>query len=259
MWFLLGTISRWVLFAGLLTAIGAVAFKLVVLPRVSAGSEAEGGSFAAERSAARVGLVSAVLVALGASGRLAAEIAVFRDPFESLGSELSLLVLETSWGAAWLGQVVAVGGGAVAFAAAVKGRGVGRGLGWVGACGAVVLLACTPAFSGHAAGAEDFVTAAISADVFHVMAGGTWLGTLAVMALVSRSGLRAGEPVPRARLVGWIVAFSPLALASAAVIGVTGVSEGPVRLPPTVVLELSAGLALLLVTAILVTTPPPAH
>lgn len=315
MWFLIGTISRWLLFTGLLVAFGAVSFRVAVLRRDGGASESRAagtdadadGGFDAARAAARIGMVGAALVALGALGRLGSEISVFRDPLGSLGSQVNLL-LRTTWGKAWIGQIVFASVGLAAFALAAERRGVTRAIGWVGAAAAVVLLSYTPAFSGHAVGAERFVTATIWADGFHVMAGGMWLGTLAVMAGVVREGRRRGDPVTRERLVSWLVAFSPIALGCAAVIGATGLfgawlhldavsslwahpygrrlslkvglllivvgcgaynwkrsqgrveaSGNPPRLPATVAIELSLGLALLLVTALLVTTPAPGH
>ena len=308
MWSLIGTGSRWALFAGLLAAVGAVAFRLVVLRRFpdfgAPGSEASPDP---ARLAARIGRLAVLAVALGVIGRFAAEAAVFRDPFEPLWAEIQLLVTRTSWGRAWLAQIAATGLSAVAFTLAAR-PGRAAEPGWILATAGVVLLAYTPALSGHAVGAGHFVTAAISADVFHVVAGGAWLGTLGVMAGVLHLGRRGGATIARTRVVDWIAAFSPLALGAAAVVAATGLfaswlhlgapsalwtepygrrlslklllvlaivgcgaynwrrsrervaaSGDPPRLPASVALELGAALALLLVTALLTGTSPPAH
>ena len=309
MWFLIGTVSRWALFAGLLVAVGAVAFKLVVLRRFPGfePEEADAAGVAPESLAARIGGLAVLLAGAGALGRLAAEVSVFRDPFEPLGAEVRLLVTGTSWGRAWLAQVAAVMVSGLAFALACA-RGPRAEFGWVAATAGVALLAYTPALAGHAAGAEHFVTPAITADIFHMVAGGAWLGTLAVMAGVLVLGRRRGIPASKRRIIDWISAFSPLALGSAAVIAATGLfaawlhlgtipalwtepygrtlslklfvvlgivgcgaynwkrapgrvgeSGDPPRLPPTVAFELGAAGLLLLVTAVLTGTPPPAH
>ena len=309
MWFLIGTLSRWALFAGLLVAVGAVAFKLVVLRRFPGfePEEDETGGVAPERLAARIGALAVLLAGAGALGRLAAETSIFRDPFEPLVAEVRLLVAGTSWGRAWLTQIAAVVLSGLAFALAAT-RGARAEFGWIAATACVALLAYTPALAGHAAGAEHFVTPAITADIFHMVAGGAWLGTLAVMAGVLVLGRRRGASISKRRIVDWISAFSPLALGSAAVIAVTGLfaawlhlgsvsalwtepygrtlslklvvllaivgcgaynwrrargrvadAGGPPRLPPTVTVELSAAGLLLLVTAILTGTTPPAH
>ncbi len=312
LWFLAGTLSRWALFAGLFVAVGAVAFKLVVLRRfpgfeAETEAEAETVGVAPERLAARIGGLAVLLAGAGALGRLAAEVSLFRDPFEPLAAEVRLLVAGTSWGRAWLGQITAVVLSGLAFALASV-RGPQAEFGWIAAMAGVALLAYTPALAGHAAGAEHFVTPAITADTFHMVAGGAWLGTLAVMAGVLYLGRRRGASISRRRIVDWISAFSPLALGSAAVIAVTGLfaawlhlgavsalwtesygrtlglkllvllgivgcgaynwrrapgrvveAGDPPRLPPTVTLELSAAGLILLVTAILTGTTPPAH
>lgn len=308
MWSLIATGSRWILFAGLLAAVGAVTFRLVILRRLPRFSPpGRGPDVDPARLAARIGGWAVLAVGLGAMGRFAAEVSIFRDPFEPLWAEIRLLVLHTSWGRAWLAQIVATAVSAIAFELAAR-PGRAAEPGWVLATAGVVLLAYTPALSGHAAGVEHYVTAAISADMFHVVAGGMWVGTLAVMAGVLHLGRRAGAVIARSRLVDWIAAFSPLALGSAAAVAATGLfaawlhlgtpsalwaepygrrlslklvavlallgcgaynwrrsrarvaaSGDPPRLPGTVALELGAGLALLLVTALLTVTPPPAH
>ncbi|WP_419856793.1 copper resistance D family protein [Candidatus Palauibacter irciniicola] len=309
MWFLIGTFSRWALFAGLLVAVGALAFKLVVLRRYPGFGpvEDEAAGVTPERLAARLGGFAVLLAGAGALGRLAAEVSIFRDPFEPLAAEVRLLVTGTSWGRAWLAQVAAVVVSGLAFALA-SARGPRAEFGWMVATAGVALLAYTPALAGHAVGAEHFVTPAITADIFHMVAGGVWLGTLAVMAGVLYLGRRRGAGVSKRRIIEWISAFSPLALGSAAVIAVTGLfaawlhvgtvsalwtepygrtlslklfvvlavagcgaynwrrapgrvgeSGDPPRLPPTVTVELSAAGLLLLVTAVLTGTPPPAH
>ena len=309
MWFLIGTLSRWSLFTGLLVAVGAVAFKLVVLRRFPGFGPPGDAVIGAtpEQLAARIGGFAVLLAGAGTLGRLAAEMSVFRDPFEPLTAEVRLLVTGTSWGRAWLGQVAAVVVSAAAFALA-RARGPRAEFGWIVATAAVALLAYTPALAGHATGAEHFVTPAITADVFHMAAGGVWLGTLGVMAGVLQLGRRRGAAISKHRIVDWISAISPLALGSAAVLAATGLfaawlhlgavsalwtepygrilslklfvvlgilacgaynrrrapgrvrdAGDPPRLPPSVALELGAAGLLLLITAVLTGTTPPAH
>ena len=312
LWSLAGAASRWALFAGILAAVGAVVFKVGILRRPAGpegGEEGGGATFDPSRAAARIGCLAVLAVLAGMAGRLAAELAVFRDPFEPLSQEAGLLIAGTSWGRTWLMQACAAFGAIFGFALASRHGGRLAGPGWGLSAAGTALLACTPAFSGHAAGAEHFVTAALSADLFHVLAGGAWLGALGVMTGVAYRGRRhAGAPLSRSQVIRWITAFSPIAMGSAAVIVVTGVFAAwlhlgelsslwtepygrylalklvalaailvcgrynwkrarrrvaeagePARLPASVLLELAAGAALLLVTAFLVSTPPPAH
>jgi putative copper export protein len=305
----LGVISRWFVFTGILVAVGAVVFDLWVLRGDSAAGEEEGdsGAFPAAAVAARLGALAAIVLLLGAAGRLINELVIFRDPFEPWAAELNLLVTGTSFGTSWMAQFGLGLLACLAFLAASRRADARLPLSALAvAVLATVGLAITPAYSGHAAGSQHLRGLAIASDVAHVAAGGVWLGTLAVIAVVARRARLSGHPIAPDRLVSWIGTFSPMALVSAAVIGVTGVfaswlhldalsslwtspygqrllvkigvltivlacgaynwrrsrgeidlSEEPGRLPRSVTLELAAGIVILLVTAVLVTTPPP--
>jgi len=300
----MGIAARWAVFTGLALAVGAIAFRTWVIRGAP-------GAGSAARRAARLALIGAFLMVVGAVGRLAAELFVFRDPFEPLWSELRLLVGATSFGSAWRWQV---GLGLLAcatFGAAARRRSSalledGAPLSWALAALVTAAAAFTPAFSGHAIGSPRWSTLAVLSDGLHVIAGGTWLGTLGVIAWVSRGERVAGRPVARERLIEWIARFSPVALACAMAMALTGVFAAwlhlgairelwaspygrwllvklavlgvilgfgawnwkrsrahierggdPARLPRSVAGELLAALAILLVTAILVMTPPP--
>ena len=304
---LLGVVSRWAVFTGLLVLVGVVMFDLWILGARGGAPVGTGDRRTTLRLAGRFAVAASLLLVLGAVGRLAAEMAVFRDPFEPMTAELRLLVGQTSFGSSWTAQFVLglLACGVFAIAAHTN-----RVIASVSARGIAVLvtlgLALTPAFSGHAAGSPQLRGLAIVADFVHVLAGGAWLGTLAVIAWVAARSRSAGSPIDRERLVDWIGRFSPLALGSAAALAVTGVfgawlhldavaslwrtpygqrllvkmgvlavilafgaynwkrsrgkiavSGEPARLPASVASELAAGLAILLVTALLVTTPPP--
>ncbi len=303
---MVGTACRWLLFAGLLGAVGALTLRTVFLPQSAPSDRDEGRANEYAAACARFGATALLLVTVGCVGRLASELAVFRDPFEPVGSELSLLVNGTSWGRVWLLQVAATVITLAGFVLARRGQ--RRRLGWMVALVGTALLAFTPSLGGHAVAAGHFVTAAVTADLFHVVCGGTWLGTLGAMWGVVRLEKRRGRPVPKTQVVQWLTRFTRLALGSAAVLVVTGLfaawlhlgsvsglwtdpygqrlsiklllvlgialcgrynwkwartivaeGEGSARLPKTARLELALGLAVLLVTAVLVVTPPPAH
>jgi putative copper export protein len=313
---LLGVVARWAVFTGLLLAVGAVVFDVWIL-RGDQDSTVDDGpeeapvppaAFSPSRAAARLAVWAALLVVLGSLGRLAAEFAVFRDPFEPASAELSLLVSATSFGTAWMVQFGLGVLACMTFLAASR-AGPARGaakVAWWGALLTTSALAFTPAYSGHAAGSAHLRGLAIGSDVAHVIAGGAWLGTLGVIALVASRARSHGQPISADRLVAWVGRFSPLALICAGLIVTTGViaswlhldavsslwnspygqrllikvgvlgaiigfgaynwkqsrgriavSGDPARLPGSVRSELVAGLVILLVTAILVTTPPP--
>lgn len=301
MWYAVGTFSRWLVFTALLILVGAIAFRIIVMRAAEDRRPDAPGPGPTETEVARLGAFAGLLLAFGAFGRLAAQLAVFRDPFEPLLSEARLLLGVTTWGSAWMAQV------ALGIAAWIAFRLVRRG-GWAWGLAAPVALAAaaTPAFSGHAFGSERLTALAVTGDTVHVVAGGAWLGTLAVMASVTAAARRRGTSPTGERLVRWVGRFSPMALVCAALIGASGVfaawlhidavsslwtspygqrllvkigvlgvvlafgawnwrrSRGritlagdPARLPLSVAFELVAGAAILLITAVLVTTPLP--
>ena len=309
----MGVVSRWAVFTGLLIATGAIVFDLWILrgshpARDDPEGEPAPAGYSPAGAAARLATLGAILLAVGAIGRLAAELAIFRDPFEPVGAELRLLLAVTTFGKAWTAQF---GLALLALAAFVwTGRttpaGGGRTAPWLSAGAVTLALSFTPAFSGHALGSQDWTALAITSDGLHVIAGGAWLGTLGVIAWAADGARRSGSPIPRAQLIDWVTRFSPVALSCAAVLGVSGVfaawlhidvipslwrsaygqrlllklgvvslvlgfgvfnwkksrgrialSGDPARLPGSVAAELAAALAILLVTAVLVTTAPP--
>ncbi len=301
MWYAAGTLSRWVVFTALLILAGAVAFRVLVLRAAEERPPGSSGPGPSEIEVARLGGFAGLLLVGGAAGRLAAQLAVFHDPAEPLLSQAGVLLGTTTWGAAWIAQVAL---GLLAWPTFRVAR--RRGWGWAASAAVAIAAAVTPAFSGHAYGSGRLTAAAVAGDAVHVVAGGAWLGTLAVMASVTAAARRAGTPPGGEKLVVWIDRFSPLALVSAALIGASGVFAAwlhldpvsslwmtpygqrllvkvgilgvvlalgawnwrrsrarislrgdPARLPASVAFELLAGAAILVITAVLVTTPLP--
>jgi putative copper export protein len=189
-------LTRWVAFVGTSLAIG-----IVMLRRVS---PADCTSGAVHRLARAAG----VLLLLGALLRMAQQALLFAPaPEEALG--MIAVVRNTPWGSAWQLQLLA-GAALVAVPRLVAGP-------RPAIIGTLVAMsaAAVPAFQGHAFGSERHTALAVFADVVHVLAGGLWLGTLAVLVLVSfrRPGVDLRSVLAR---------FSPLALTGAAALAVTG-------------------------------------
>lgn len=204
----LDALTGWVLFAGLSLAIGAVAGRWAILPRVTAAAPPPAG----RRRAAALGLIGAVLTLLGVALYLARQLLEFRDPFVPWTQDAGLL-LGTSWGDSWK----AAGVSALVLVGAMAGARRGRRWGWWIASPVALGLAAFPGFTGHAAGADAGRWLALLADWAHVSAAGVWIGGLAVVLWVSRPG------VPdRADLAELVPAFSPLAMAGAGSLIVTG-------------------------------------
>ena len=215
------TVARWGLFVSMILMLGVVAFRLAVLPRWRGAIPWAEVIPGADRTSANLGLVAAVMMLLVMPLILLDQIILFRDPFEPLGAELSLLVTGTMWGRVWQLQLFAAGSAVVAFVAVRVWGGGDVDVWWVTA-GVVALCAATPALGGHSAGSMKMGYLAVAADALHVIAAGAWLGTLVALVVVTRRavgrGASASEILPIA-----VLSFSPLAIVGASVVVSTGV------------------------------------
>jgi copper resistance protein D len=95
---------------------------------------------------------------------------------------------------------------------------------WSMAAVAALLLAITPAMSGHAAAMTGTAgTVAIIMDTLHVLAAGGWLGTLLIVLLAGiPAALREGAETRGDVVAHLIRAFSPAAMLFAALLVATG-------------------------------------
>jgi len=224
---LLHSLARLGVFTSLAAMAGAWAFhRLVLRPALSGWAIPVEWTERAERRVARQGSVAACVLVLAAMVRLVAQMLEFRVPGESVIEALRFIVLDTTWGSAWVAQV-ALGGLALPVFRTARARGRTA---W-SAAGLITMLACiTPAFSGHASSVERWRAVAMVSDSAHVVAGGTWIGAL--LALLVVSGVQAdGGASRRDVLLRLLVRFSPLALASAAVLAGTGTLAGLLHIP----------------------------
>lgn len=219
---ILYVVIRWAQFAALLLLIGAVTFRWWILPRAGVAI-AEPARRALAAGAAATGSWSAWLLAETAVARLLAQSATLHgaghmaDPVV-----LGPLVTRTIWGDAWLLEIVAAIVAIVALA--IARREATSVTAWRITTLAVIALAFVPAMSGHAIATPQQAPIAVLADTFHVLAGGAWLGGLAVMLAVglpvmSRESAGGGTNA----LATMVNAFSPLALGSAGVLVLTGI------------------------------------
>lgn len=219
----------WLFYAALLAATGSVAARWLVAPRVR--GPARGTLLAA---AGRVGLAAGAALPLAMAGVLWRQLADFRDPFSPWGEDLRLLVSGTAWGRHWTWAAAASLLALLAFAVAwakerrlassrVELRRDGWARGWERTRWAVAALLTAalclfPAFSGHAS-ASAVPWLSVPADVLHVLAAGSWTGTLLVVVAAELAARRGGRD---SVLPALVPAFSPVALASAAVLVCTG-------------------------------------
>ncbi|MDQ6738544.1 MAG: copper resistance protein CopC [Gemmatimonadota bacterium] len=224
---------RWLSFMGLVLLLGVVAFRILVMPRVGLSAN----SAFAQREAhdtlsaaiipqlANLGLFAGFITIVAAIGRLLAEQAVMAA---SMSMGLAAIVYQTAWGGAWLLQVGVAIAACVGFALAR----VRFNIGWMIAGIAALVLATTPALSGHAAGMPAFRILAIATDAVHVMAAGAWLGSLSALVLVALPvSMRAATRDSATGLMADMVhAFSPIALVSASIVVLTGITSAWLRL-----------------------------
>lgn len=211
---------RWLTFAALAVAIGAVAFRFLVLERVRTGAPVAAALVApAAERAAGVARGALVFLILAAGARLLAQLSALGVGAED-AEMVQVLVTGTLWGWSWLLQVIAAAVGIAAFHAARRSR---PGA-WYVATGVALALAITPALAGHAAAVETLTPVAVLADTLHLLAMAAWLGTLLfVIGVGMPEAARADPDTAPSAIAAMIGVFSPMALVAAGLVVMTGV------------------------------------
>jgi putative copper export protein len=210
-------ISSIVIFAALLTMIGVVVLRAGVLTA---------GDAAARAAAGRLGAAAGGFLLVGLMGSFTAQLLAFNLPPDPLLPDARVLLAQ-SWGRAWSVQVLLALLGVSGFLvgrAAQSASSEAQAAAETVCTLAVVALAFTPAFTGHAGSHEPLVLS-VGADGIHVLAGGAWLGTLAAL-FATASWSREGG----AQLLERVRRFSPLALTAAPVVAITGLVSAWLRL-----------------------------
>jgi len=217
------TLQQWALFTGAVLAIGCVAWTLYVVPTIAGAAREEDRSLlrTMERRVATLGATSSMVLVVAWLLRGAVQLWTFRDPFVPLGEDISFLLFEMFWGTVWMAQGVIVvllllahlasrpplDGGRVPVPARVS---TAR---WITGALSLALIASL-SMSSHAMGASPR-SVAVTADGLHMLAAGTWIGSLAVILAASRGsepGLFAAQ----------VRAFSPMAVLSVGVLTAMG-------------------------------------
>jgi copper transport protein len=303
----LGLVVRSVMYAGILSIVGTAAFRLLVLKRSGVGAALVGR---ASRRAARIGAIASGLVLISSIARLVLQTAEMRFPSDSWLVVGRQMLLDTSWGTVWMVQTACAVLLAMSFTLARKDA-LPR---WSTIAVLSAVLAGASAFASHAMSAQRLTEYTKQADVLHILAASTWLGTLFVMTL-SVLGNDANEPgseLPatelRSRYIVLLLrAFSPVALVSGAILVTSGAlsalahvtsmselvgtsygqallrklvfvvlvfvfgwrnwkfvtprlaTDGPRSMTRGMAVELCLAAVVLVLTAVLVVTPPPAE
>jgi len=214
---------RWANFLSLLGVLGAVAFQLMVIPslRRSTGGPVTRLATMLSRELARIGRLAALGVLVAAGGRLVAQVSTMLDPGEPVTRGwLAALLTSTPWGWGWLLQLIGGGMAWWSFARIPRRRAGSHGA--LAAAGGL-LLAVTPALSGHAIATPGRAGLAVPADFLHILAAGGWMGGLAMLLGVGLPVVRRLRPEFRATMVAQLVqGFSPPALVLGGVVALTG-------------------------------------
>lgn len=219
---------RFLLYAGIITLLGALSFRLLVAPQLVRVTATD-VDVVREIDQRLRRWISWALVALtvGTLLRLAAQHAAF---FGSAGwstTTMHPLLLQSGWGHGWLVAVVSI-------VVATVGRfliGGDHRWSWGVLTIATLGFVWSMAMSGHPAGAES-PRLAMTLDALHVIGAGGWIGTLCMLTLVAiPSALRLSTGLSTSgaaheQVTRLVTVFSPLALKFAALIVVTGAVAG---------------------------------
>jgi putative copper export protein len=218
--------TQLVQFVGYFLAIGAVGFRFGIVRRLR-GMNDEARVVLRADNAALLGMLGVFLLALAILGAPYLQAIAHNKTFaESLPKNLNPFEFKLAM------LALAFIGFAIVRTA--------PSFGWTLATIGVLFTLLQPLYTGKLSGKVNAV---------HVLAASTWLGTLLVLALIGIRGvMRSGSSgLQRAELVSDLVnSFSPLALTSAAIVAITGVTTAWLHLKRISALwTTSYGIALL--------------
>lgn len=236
----MGVLVRWLFLVGIVGMMGAVTFRILIVPRLQ-GTEGLGrfGELATDRTRTAAWVFGALaLVALPL--RLWVQSASLFGPENALSpGNLGTVVVQSAWGTGFIVYLAAV----VLFGVglAIAGGAGSRGWGWALAALAALALPLAAGLSGHAWGAGEGRPLAMASIYVHVLSAGVWMGGLGLVLTVGLPALRAarkerqrdgtetsrdGGTLPG---LGRLVAsFSKVALVAVALLLVSGVVQAVV-------------------------------
>jgi len=172
---------RWAELVSLLTIIGTIVVRLVVIPRAEWSDDLVADAGDRARSLAQS---AAVLLLCTTLYRAATQAQMMTGAPSSFLGRLASLARETQWGQGW--SIGAAGVVAVIVGLFVARRRIG---GWMIAGLGVVLVAGGQALTGHAV-SNARPALAVATDVVHVLGAGGWLGGLVAMVLSAMPATR---------------------------------------------------------------------
>ena len=201
-------IAKALTYAAVLAAIGASTVFWTMLPRLTPDGFEDATSV--ERTLGRVGFLASVSVSVALVLRAWLHtVTVFGFANSLRSNQLRTVIVDSRWGHAWLWQMCVAVMCAVAYAPTALGS---RGA-WTIASATSVGVALALTRTGHAAG----VPARMTLHTAHIVGGGLWLGTLAILMAIRH----VVDQRHRNRLFR---AFAPIAITGAVILIFTGVA-----------------------------------
>ncbi|MDQ4080577.1 MAG: copper resistance protein CopC/CopD, partial [Gemmatimonadota bacterium] len=204
-------------YAAIIVIVGAVVFALIVAPSTHHRVPDLDATFVidARRLAAKTGFIATIVLAVAVAARFVAQ--SFAVNGTAPTGEFIANVVRTPWG---IGFVLHALAAVVLLAAFARTRSAY----WRLAALAAVMLGVGSALSGHAAASGRWTTTAVVSDTVHILAAGGWLGALLLILAAGLPATARMEPLGRGQAVrGMVHAFSPMALAFAGALALTGV------------------------------------
>jgi putative copper export protein len=221
-----GPLTGWLLFAALVTALGGLAGRFLIAPRLGPQPDPV-GRWLGEASGG-LAVAGGFLLPLAMGLVFYRQLAEFRDPFVPWTEDAELLLSGTAWGTTW---TYAAAGAVVAAVGLALGT-VGARSGWLLGGAAVMALSAFPALTGHASASGPLRPLTLTADTLHVLAAGGWIGSLAFVLTAERGWRRRRrEGGPESLLPLLVPAFSPVAMACVATLVLTGLTASWIHLP----------------------------
>lgn len=123
---------------------------------------------------------------------------------------IRLVVLETRWGTGWMAQIALAAAG-FGLLYGVRRESAARWTRFL----AAALVGISFGFTGHTMSQGGSVALNVAVQAVHVLAGGTWLGTLAVLLW------RRSDVSPEV-FADWVARFSPMAIGAVAALLLSG-------------------------------------
>lgn len=216
-------IVRLLTFTAIIALVGAIVFALIVVPGAHHRVPDLPPTFGVEarRRAARTGLAATGSLAVLLVARLIAQSYAVRGSFPD--ADFVVGIARTPWGVGFFLAAASL----IALAIALFRS---RQASWRAATLGVLGLALATALSGHAAASGPWTVVAVMSDTLHILAAGGWLGALLLVVVAGVPATAALAPLGRGLAVrGMVDVFSPMALAFAAVLAVTGVIAAVLR------------------------------